>query len=278
MHADSEIVDRGLGEALASAAAVLYGSMKARIRRLTRASVAADATVMGIVKNLRRDGFAVLPAYYTAEECAQGRAEIDAMIAARPDAIQSFGQGSDLRIYGSEHASSLARRFHDDALFLEVGRAYRRGPLTNFSTLAARLTAKPGNQGSGQGWHRDAFYFQFKSMVYLSDVGLENGPFQILFGSHRALRVAFDSLVGRLDKPPASRISTAQIARLLASTPKRALPLPAPAGTVILFDSSTIHRGMPIQAGVRYALTNYFYAPADLTTGLRDQFKPMLAP
>ncbi len=274
----TETRELGLGEALASAMATFYGGLKAQLRRQTRAASLPDSRVAELVQCLMRDGYAVLPDYYSQADCAAGRAEIDTMIAAHPQAIQSFGEGSDLRLFGSEHAASLARRFHDDAFIRSVGEAYRRGSLANFSTLAARLTARPGNLGSGQGWHRDAFYFQFKSMVYLSDVDMSSGPFELLPGSHRVWQVTLDSLTGRLEKPPASRITATQMARLLALRPDRAKPFPARAGTVILFDSSTIHRGMPIQSGTRYAMTNYFFPPAHVTPALRRQFAPMLAP
>lgn len=279
MHAvKSEARELGLGQALTSAMATLYGGVKAQLRRRMRTASVVDDQVTKLAKHLARDGYAVLPDYYTEAECIQARAEIDAMLAAHPQGVQSFGEGSDLRVFGSENASGLARRFHEDAFILSVGQAYRRGPLSNFSTMAARLTARPGNLGSGQGWHRDAFHFQFKSMVYLSDVSMYSGPFELLPGSHKVWQVALDSLTGRLEKPPGSRITAAQMDRLFALNPDRAKAFPAKAGTLILFDSSTIHRGMPIQSGTRYALTNYFFPPADITPALHRQFAPMLAP
>lgn len=276
MNSNTRNVDHGWPEVAIAASSVLCGGLKAALGRYMRPAVSSRQGAREAVKSLSRYGYAVFPHYYTSGECARGRMEIDAILATRPDAIQSFGEGADLRVYGTEHASGVARQFHDNPFLLEVGRVYRRGPLTNFSTLGARLTAKPGNIGSGQGWHRDAFHFQYKAMLYLSDTGPDNGPFQILPGSHRPLRVVRDTLVGRLDKPPSSRIRTEQIARLLAAEPDRALSLPGAAGTVILFDSSTIHRGMPIHTGVRYALTNYFYPPAGLTPAFRRQFEPLI--
>lgn len=227
------------------------------------------------VRSLRRDGYFVLKDYYTADRCRFIRDEIDRIIRDQPGSIQKDPFGADFRIFGAENASGAIRGFHDDSRLLGIGQDYRRAPLGNFSTLAARLTATPANIGSGQGWHRDAFHFQFKSMLYLSDVSPENGPFQIFPGSHRGIDVVRDTLLGRLDPPPASRITDDQIARLLARNPDRAKALPATAGSLILFDSSTIHRGMPIKSGTRYALTNYYYPPGDITESLYRQFAPM---
>ena len=42
------------------------------------------------------------------------------------------------------------------------------------TTLAAKLSHKKGNLGSGQGWHRDSYFRQFKAMAYLTDVKFKN--------------------------------------------------------------------------------------------------------
>src|SRR6185437_16980073 len=96
--------------------------------------------------------------------------------------------------------------FHGDEFLRGAGEAYGGRALVNHTTLAARLRARPGNLGSGQGWHRDAFHFQYKAMVYLSDVGPDNGPFQLLDASHRAAQVFFDTIEGGLQRAPHSRI------------------------------------------------------------------------
>ncbi|HEU0162940.1 MAG TPA: phytanoyl-CoA dioxygenase family protein [Rhizomicrobium sp.] len=260
--------------AMSATASAFYGHLKSSIKSALRPAPIADGRIHTIVRQLRQTGYVVIPGYYTADQCATLRADIDRIIHDQPEALQKDKTGADCRIFGSERASPAIRAFHDDPFCRDVGQAYRRGPLTNFSTLAARLTAKPGNLGSGQGWHRDAFYFQYKSMIYLSDVSPDNGPFQLLPGSQRMLNVVRDTFVGRLDAPPASRITQEQVARLLARDPARAVSLPASAGTLVLFDSSTIHRGMPINVGTRYALTNYYFTPESVTPAMRAAFAP----
>ncbi|HWY61218.1 MAG TPA: phytanoyl-CoA dioxygenase family protein [Rhizomicrobium sp.] len=274
MHIGISQREISLGKAALATANVFYGHAKHSIKRLFRAKLPATSEMSAIARLLHQNGYAVLPSYYNTSDCARGREEIDRLIEAQPGAVQRFGQGSDCRVYGAEHASSMAAHFHCDGLMLGVGKAYRRGDLVNFSTLAARINAVPGNLGSGQGWHRDAFHFQYKAMIYLSDVGPENGPFEVIQGSHCFSRLLLDTIVGRLDKPPRSRITTAQIQRLLAASPARARAFPAPCGTVILFDSSMIHRGMPILVGTRYALTNYYYPPESVGADLYNEFAP----
>jgi hypothetical protein len=225
---------------------------------------------------LKCEGFSVLPNYYTVTQCEDARAEIDRLIREQPHNSQIFSGGADTRLYGAERASDAIAAFNDDRFPREVGEFYRGHQLKNMATLAGRLTAVPGNLGSGEGWHRDAFHFQYKSMTYLTDVVEDNGPFQMIVGSHRLLNIVRDTLRGRLDRPPSSRVTQAQIDRILNRNPKRLRTFTAPAGTLILFDSSTIHRGAPINAGVRYALTNYFYLPEQITPALREKFGPFV--
>lgn len=243
--------------------------------RPSRNGIAPSAAARAAASALRRPGYLVIPGYYPPERCAALRAEIDRIMAEQPDVIQKDAFDADHRVFGAERASTAIAAFHDDAFLREVGEAYRGGRLVDFTTLAGRISSRPGNLGSGQGWHRDAFHFQYKAMLYLTDVGPENGPFQLLAGSHRPLAVFADMIRGRLDAPPQTRISEAQIARLLGWNRTRLKTFTARAGTLILFDSSAVHRGSPIDKGVRYALTNYYYEPRQVSEAMIDKFSPL---
>ena len=55
-----------------------------------------------------------------------------------------------------------------------------------YFTLAGHLKFESNNLGSGGGWHRDSpFTNQIKTIVYLTDVSSNNGPFEYLVGSHK---------------------------------------------------------------------------------------------
>jgi len=232
----------------------------------------------GYVKSLHHDGYAILPSYYSPEHCELLIAEIDRMMATQHDVIRGDAVGADSRVFGAERFSYPLAAFGAERFLREVGEVYHHGALRNLATLAGRLRFAPGNLGSGQGWHRDAFHFQYKAMVYLTEVTADNGPFQIFAGSHRALNAVRDTIRGRLDRVPNSRISEAQIARLITSEPDRLRTLTASRGTVILFDSSAIHRGSPIRTGIRYALTNYYYRPDQCGPLLTEKFAPYARP
>lgn len=227
---------------------------------------------------LRENGYFVVPNFYTAETCAELRAEVDRIVEQQRDIVQLDDTRSDFRIHGVERASKRIQAFHDDNFCRAAGEAYFGAALGILSTLAGRLTAVAGNLGSGQGWHRDASHFQFKALIYLSDVGPENGPFQLVERSHRLWNVFTDTVRGNLVREPRDRINPEQIARVLGPAGKRLRTFVANSGTLILFDSSTIHRGSPIKAGNRYALTNYYYPPAQMTPAMYDHFAPFARP
>jgi hypothetical protein len=226
------------------------------------------------VNGLRTHGCAVFPNYYSAELCKVLCEGIDWIISNQPEIIQSDQIGADRRIFGSERASSAIATFNNDPFCLAVGQAYARRKLTAFSTLAGRIEARAGNLGSGQGWHRDAFHFQYKAMLYLTDVDVDHGPFQLIEASHHSVHMFADTIRGRLPRSPRSRVTDGQAQELLAATPHRLKTFCKSAGTLILFDSSTIHRGAPLKAGVRYALTNYYYEPEFITPEFAKNFEP----
>lgn len=238
----------------------------------------ASPQLTNAVQELRKYGYYVVPNYYSPERCETLRAEIDRIAKEQPDAIQGDSLHADQRLFGAERASADIAAYNGDTFPLSVGEAYHGRPLKAFSTLAGRIEAKPGNIGSGQGWHRDAFHFQYKSLIYLTDVDEDHGPFQLLEGSHRALHVFTDTVVGRLPPAPYSRLSCEQVGSLITKAPNRLKTLVAKAGSLVLFDSSAIHRGAPINTGVRYALTNYYYEPEQITPAIVKAFEPYARP
>ena len=208
-----------------------------------------------------RDGIAVVPGYLDGPRCEVLRAEVDRVLEAEPRYVH---RRADLRVYGAERVSAPIRAVHEHAELLALAQAYNRHPVVNGFTLASRLTHTPGLRGgSGPGWHRDHWFQQIKAFVYLGDVTVENGPFELIAGSHRGPSRALDMhRYGTRFKQYA--FDDDEVERLLASEPERLRTVTGEAGTLILADTSAIHRGRPIEAGVRRSLTNYYYPPDEL--------------
>ena len=122
--------------------------------------------------------------------------------------------------------------------------------------MANKVNFKSNNKGSGGGWHRDSNAGQFKSLLYLSNVEKENGPLQIIKNSNNNL-LNFKIFIKLNKKFPTYRFSNEDINKIVKR--KDIVEITGGAGTLILFNTSMLHRGSPIRAGTRYAITNYFY-------------------
>jgi Phytanoyl-CoA dioxygenase (PhyH) len=230
----------------------------------------------GVVGTLRSTGIALVDNYWPAEKCAAARGELDRIIAQYPDAVNIFSGGADRRMFGVEEVSPLLCEFHHDPFLRGVGELVGGLALYNFATLGARIDATEANNGSGDGWHRDGHGYQFKSILYLSDVTDDNGPFEFLPGSHKRWRAAFDIALGGLPPPPSTRYEPVVVDRMVNQFGLKRQHYPAKAGTLLLVNTSGIHRGRPLQSGSRYALTNYYYHPFQISESRIEQFAPMM--
>lgn len=229
-----------------------------------------------LLATLRRDGVAIIENYWSAEKCTTARNEIDRLISAYPEHVHLCSGGADRRMFGVEMVSDFLLQFHEDDFLRSIGEILGVGKLYNFATLGARIDATEANNGSGGGWHRDAFGFQYKAIIYLGDVSIQNGPFEYLLGSHLLWRAVRDTALGRLPPPPQSRVDNAALEPLLAKGIFKSRRFTARAGTVILANTSGLHRGMPLREERRYALTNYYYNHFQVGASMIEKFKPMM--
>lgn len=234
-----------------------------------------DHNLDKIVTDLRNNSFSVIPNYYSEEKCTQLRNEIDILIEMRRKNnnlwVDDFD--ADKRCFAAETDSEMISEYYNDPFLLSVAENYFGGKMENSNTLAARIDYKPGNIGSGQGWHRDGNHFQFKAIIYLCDVELENGPFQIVNGSHKFSRVLRDTLIMGAE-PLNTRFSDDQVQKLINKHPDDYKILTAKAGTLVFADVSSIHTGKPLmEGGYRYTLFNYYYPSYDNLEERREFFK-----
>jgi hypothetical protein len=232
--------------------------------------------VMGIVSALRRTGCYTVENYWDRKTCEQAVAEIDRMFRDYPQFIHPAPK-SDVRLYGADLLSPLIAKFGLAPALAEVATSHNRIRTRLGMTLAARLAPSEGNLGSGEGWHRDQFFCATKAMLYLTDVGPDNGPFQMLERSFACEDVCRD-----VRRAPLAhrqyRIGDDQVARLLEEDALRLKTFCAPAGTLIVFNASAIHRGKPIGSSVRYALTNYYFTRHWSDEEIAKHFAPVATP
>lgn len=212
-----------------------------------------------IVEEIGAKGYSVLEGVFSKEWCSQAIEEINRLIDQYGEQIWKDEAESDHRIFGADRVSPLIDGYFNHNQLIPLLQTYEGCKVKDGFTLAAKLEAAQGNKGSGGGWHRDhANVKQSKSIVYLTDVTLENGPFQYIEESHTTKNVYKDSLKYKYDQFQ-SRFTEEEVQRLLEKEPERLKTFTARAGTVILTDTRGVHRGKPIESGIRYALTNYLW-------------------
>jgi Phytanoyl-CoA dioxygenase (PhyH) len=164
-------------------------------------------------------------------------------------------QCSDHRIVQAEKIDAAINRFATDEQCHNMGEYHLQARLINQFVMANKVVHKSDNKGSGGGWHRDNKYTNgFKSMLYLTDVNTNNGPFQYLPGTHH-----LKSYLLQTTEPGKYQFTEEEIKTLADKHEIEIREVHASAGTLLLFDTNIIHRGKPVADGqFRYAITNYY--------------------
>jgi hypothetical protein len=182
------------------------------------------------------------------EKCAMLREKIDELIAISSNLtrIQSDDLGSDIRIWEFEnHIQEKKDLFNIDENIENISN-YLGLRYTSWTLMANKVSVEPENKGSGGGWHRDSpFSHQLKLIWYLSDVSTENGPFEYVPGTN-----VTKNKINR--EFPIGSYRYAQM-------PYPSIKVTGSSGDLLICDTKCIHRGMPIRAGIRYAVTLYTF-------------------
>lgn len=212
-----------------------------------------------LLAQLHQRGVAVIENYFTAERCQTLLKAVEDVFATHAAQLWRSKEGGDVRAYRADAAHSLIAEYAADPFLLQLAERYVGQPQVNFFTLANRVLPVEGNLGSGAGWHRDsAAEHQFKALLYLSDVGPENGAFQYVPGSHRVRSLVRSVMKGAADFGQ-HRFTDEQFQAWSRSMGMAPQTFTGKAGTLLVADTSGVHRGSPIHSGSRHALTNYYY-------------------
>ncbi len=169
---------------------------------------------------------------------------------------KEFSYKGDTRHYAIERTVSEVRFLSNDDQLRNIGNQVMSRPLVNLFTLGNHLIS--GKKGtSGGGWHRDSTNPQFKAMLYLTDVTESNGPLEIIPGTHKFSNLLTFSRKGLL--PYNQQWLTEREITAIENEHEDRVSITGKAGSLVLFESSALHRGRPIETGERLALTNYYY-------------------
>jgi hypothetical protein len=162
----------------------------------------------------------------------------------------------DERIFHAERYSDFIKNnFYNNSFLHEVALKYNKN--LNKKTLMNKIVYEDGIiKNSGAGWHRDNHTCQFKALMYLSDVTNENGNFQFLTCSNTK-QIGYP-------KPRTANYNTRfhneTIDSLIKNNSNIKLhDVVGSKGTLVLVDTTYIHRGNIIKSGERIAMTQYFF-------------------
>lgn len=212
--------------------------------------------------DFQNNGLVVWPDFLTNDECKALVHEAKKIISQNPSHVSFESNGSDQRIYGINYLSHDFNLKSKCEKLDHLARGFYRKRNIEYFQLLGFITATENNLGSGSGWHRDSpFSHQFKFIIYLNDVDLDNGPFEYIMGSH--LKEAVFDYSNKLGIGLAKyRFVDADIERLLDAGLYKKVSVTGRAGTVVLADTKGLHRGKPMIKGERWATTRYYYKDA----------------
>lgn len=173
--------------------------------------------------------------------------------------------GSELRIWNCELKQPLMRDFFDKSgQLLGLLVDHTVAPKTLLAIRNRPIDLNDSSLSLGR-WHLDSFFEQFKVFVFLTETTEDQGPFEFVPQSHKELFKYRMLLRGEYLKPLdlVSKERTYQRLREsfvagLGSKGMKSQPVICPAGTIMVVNTSAIHRARPCKTGSRYALTAYF--------------------
>lgn len=208
---------------------------------------------------LARDGIQTFEGFLSGAELENHLSHFDEIMANAN--IPKKREDSDRRIYGVERYDKLfitKRQKEFVADFNAKAKVFTDN--INF-TLAGEIKCSPGNLGSGGGWHRDSPYTnQFKTIIYLTDVCEENGPFQYIKGSHKRGSYKKVSEVLKGYNYGKMRFSDEEVGLVTKHVDGLSnLTVTGKAGDMLLVNTRGLHRGKPLTNGIRKAVTTYSF-------------------
>lgn len=210
---------------------------------------------------IKQQGFVFLQSHATPDACEHIKSFIDRF--PENEAEINYG-GSEKRIWDSHALDPVIQAFgkYSDKVMGEVFEIQPKVKTvlsySNFSIPAQErlLTGR---------WHLDSLRHQYKLFCFLSRTDENSGPLEVVPGSHRTSFKIWPLVSGKyiaLSDVGTGKRRYQQLDEQWVETQCRrrggSVPFLCEAGTMILVDTSAIHRARPCLNGHRYALCAYY--------------------
>jgi hypothetical protein len=220
-----------------------------------------------IERTVRRFGVAVLPRFVPPPVLEELRSEFETALQDDDERYVyrlNYAAGRAVSLKCNENFAdrnpAMARFFNDPAL-VSLARRYVGTPC--FANYEIYATHEFKSQVTVAPKHFDKLW-TLKFMVYLSDVGPTNAPFGVVPGSMRANRETFRRIFddSGIDKLAMSDDRYQNMANSAADGANDVVPILAPAGTLIVFDTDTYHFAPAVAPGCERRILRGHCGPA----------------
>lgn len=208
---------------------------------------------------LKKYGICILDGFFEDNIISEFIKEFDIVLNSNKqhiDILDKENCSKDERIFYAEKYSQFIKdNYYNNPYLNEIALKYNKN--LNKKTLLNKIVYENGIiKNSGAGWHRDNHTCQFKALMYLSDVTSENGNFQFLTNS-TTKQIGYPT-----PRTPNynTRFHDETIDLLIKNNSNIKLHnIVGKKGTIVLVDTTYIHRGNIIKSHERKTITQYFF-------------------
>lgn len=214
-------------------------------------------------RKLKKDGFLVFKEAYPLDFCNSIIQFIDQY--QKTDNIEKNYSDTELRIWSAENEDPLLSNFFNESN--SIISAILAKNIIGDKLLAIRNKSLETSDtlSKVRRWHIDSLSTQYKIFLFLTDTTELSGPFEFIPNTHRKLFKLKMLLKGHYIKFSQLKSSARLYQHLNESLIEQIItsgyspkPMLCKAGTLMVVDTSAIHRARPCLQDHRYALTMYF--------------------
>ena len=216
-------------------------------------------------KELHENSFFIFKKKQSIQYCQEVIKNIDLLSIEKN--IEINYRGSEHRVWHAEKKSKpikLFKNFSDDLmtrLFNKVNES------VNVLAIRNKRIPNYSKEDNDCRWHMDSLFNQYKVFLFLSDVDEHSGPLQIIKGTHRLTFkikkimsgqiIALKDIFSKDGSRSYGSIKDDWINRLIGKE-NSIKNLNVEKGTIVIVNTSMIHRAKPCIKNIRYALTSYY--------------------